>query len=191
MITETESRANFIGGSEANMIYMNYNTKTFREWWSNKLEGVVPETPSNLHMSVGTILEHDIIDLYESINNVTGIRDDQKIKGIARANTDYILNDCIIDVKASKKASEWFSKQRIPIHYKRQLIHYAYVYGFSKGMLIAYQVDDDLLDNPFMELSRNNLYEIPVEITEQDIQTHKTKIEFLEYCKGNNIMPEG
>src|SRR5699024_10170629 len=187
MITTTSDRSNYIGGSEANMIYMNYNTKTFVKWWSKKLSGLPEQEFSNKHMSVGTILEHDIVDLYERVNGVKGIRDESKVKGIARANTDYILKGRVSDVKATSKAFEWFLSGRVPINYKRQLIHYMYVFGLDEASIIAYQVDDSLLDNPFKELNENKLFEIPVKITENDILSHKNKIEYLEYCREMNI----
>ena len=184
-------REHYIGGSEANMMYLNYNTKTFKKWWEHKLTGFPTPDFTNIHMSVGTILEHEIIDLYEKKFNVTGTRDKQKIKGFARASTDYILGDKVCDVKATSKAFEWFLNQRVPIGYKRQLIHYCYVFGFKKASIIAYQVDDSLLDEPFKELDPNKLFEIPVKITNKDIQTHKQKIEFLEHCKEMNVFPVG
>lgn len=189
MITETESRANFIGGSEANMIYMNYETKTFLNWWSEKLEGIHEESPSNLPMAVGTILEHEVIDLYESINQVTGIREKQAIKGFARANTDYLIGNKVSDVKVTKKAKEWANKGKVPINYKRQLIHYCYVLDLSEASIIAYQSDESLQENPFQELKAENLFEIKVPITKEEIQIHHEKIQYLEWCKSLNIYP--
>src|SRR5690625_2847723 len=132
-------RESFIGGSEANMMYLNYNTKTFQKWWEHKLTGFPTKGFTNINMSVGTILESEILDLYESINQVKGQRDLQKIKGFARASTDYILDGKVSDVKASNKAFEWFLNERVPINYKRQLIHYCYVFGYKKASIIAYQ----------------------------------------------------
>lgn len=185
------NRESFIGGSEANMLYMNYNTKTFIKWWEHKLTGFPTMNFTNINMAVGTILESDILDLYESINQVKGERDLQKIKGFARASTDYILDNKVSDVKASNKAFEWFISERVPINYKRQLIHYLYVFGLSKASIIAYQVDEELLKEPFAELEKDKLFEIPVEITNKDIQMHKNKIEYLDYCKAMNIFPVG
>jgi len=186
-----KNRESFIGGSEANMLYMNYNTKTFIKWWEHKLTGFPTPSFTNINMSVGTILESEIIDLYESKNRVIGERDLQKIKGFARASTDYILDDKVCDVKATNKAFEWFLSGRVPINYKRQLIHYCYVFDLNKASIIAYQVDDELLKEPFSELDQNKLFEIEVKITEKDIETHKNKIEYLDYCKSMNIFPVG
>jgi len=183
------NRESFIGGSEANMLYMNYNTKTFVKWWEHKLTGFPPRRFTNINMSVGTILESDILDLYESVNRVKGERDLQKIKGIARASTDYVLDNKVSDVKATSKAFEWFLNERVPINYKRQLIHYLYVFGLSEASIIAYQVDDKLLNEPFSELNKDKLFEIPVKITDKEIQLHKNKIEYLDYCKSMNIFP--
>lgn len=190
MITTTSDRWRYVGGSEANMIYMNYNTKTFKKWWSNKLAGLPEREFNNKRMSVGTILEHDIIDLYEQKNNVVGIREASKVKGIARANTDYILGDKVSDVKATEKAFEWFLNERVPINYKRQLIHYMYVFELNKASIIAYQVDDELLNEPFQELNENKLFEIPVKITEKDITEHKKRLDYLEHCRDMNVFPE-
>lgn len=190
MITTTNDRNRYIGGSEANMIYMNYQSESFIKWWSEKLTELPSKSFTNKSMEVGTILEHDVIDLYERIHNVKGERDKQKVKGIARANTDYILEDKVSDVKVTKKAFEWFLTEKVPIHYKRQLIHYMYVFGLNRASIIAYQTDDNLLNNPFIKLDRYKLYEIPVKITKKEIELHKKKIEYLEFCKEMNVFPE-
>lgn len=189
MITETSDRHLFIGGSESNIIYLNYETKTFKEFWRGKLEGEVDSSPPNLPMAVGTILEHSVLDLYESINQVSGIREKQAIKGFARANTDYIIGNKVSDVKVTKKAMEWANKSKVPINYKRQLIHYCYVCDLTEASIIAYLSDESLQENPFQELKAENLFEIPVQITEEEIQIHHEKIQYLEWCKSLNIYP--
>lgn len=189
MITTTSDRYKFIGGSEANMVYANYDTKTFKKWWAKKLSGLPEENFTNKYMSVGTILEHDILDLYESINQVKGIREKQALKGFARANTDYVINDKVSDVKATSKAFEWFINDKVPINYKRQLIHYCYVLDIKKASIIAYQVDDGLLNDPFSDLEEKYLFEIDVPITEKEITDHKKRIDFLEHCRDINIFP--
>src|SRR5690625_2739930 len=120
----TTNRGLYIGGSEANMIYMGYHTKTFKRWWTSKLLGVYLPINTNRNMQVGTILEHEILDLYESINQVKGERGLSKTLGIARGNTDYIIGDKVIDVKATKQAYQWFLSGTVPIAYRRQLLHY-------------------------------------------------------------------
>ncbi len=190
MITTTNDRHKFIGGSEANMIYLNYKSKTFVKWWSEKLAGVPSEPYNNLSMSVGTILEHDVVDLYESVHGVKGIRDKQEIKGIARANTDYIISGKVSDVKVTTKAFEWYLKDKVPLNYKRQLIHYLHVFDYDQASIIAYQVDDGVMENPFGELSQGRLYEIEVPISAKEIEEHKKKLEYLSFCKEMNIFPE-
>src|SRR5699024_952852 len=170
--------------------YANYNTKTFIKWWEHKLTGFPKRNFTNKSMSVGTILEDEILDLYEQVYGVYGERNYQSIKGMARANTDYLLGDKVSDVKATTKSFEWFLSGRVPINYKRQLIHYCYVIGLNKASIIAYQVNDDTLNIPFTELDHRKLYEIPVKITDKDIQKHKTKLDFLEHYRDLNIFPK-
>ncbi len=172
------------------MIYMNYETNSFVKWWSAKLSESPSESFTNKHMSVGTILEHDIVDLYESVNGVKGLRDRQKIKGIARANTDYIIGNKVSDVKATGKAFEWFLKEKVPANYKRQLIHYMYVFELLQASIIAYQVDERLLADPFKPLKSTNLFEIPVPIKTKEIIEHKQRIDYLEHCKEMSIFPK-
>lgn len=190
MITTTSDRYKYIGGSEANMIYMKYDTKTFIKWWEKKLSEVPEDEFNNKSMAVGTILEHDIIDLYESVYDVKGIRDESTIKGIARANTDYISGNKISDIKASAKAFEWFISDKIPPNYKRQLIHYLYVFELYEASIIAYQVDEDRLLYPFEELDESKLFEIPVVITPDQIEEHRQRVEYLEHCRDLMIFPK-
>ncbi|GGJ86201.1 hypothetical protein GCM10007063_05890 [Lentibacillus kapialis] len=191
MITSTNDRYKYIGGSEANMIYQNYESKTFVNWWAKKLSELPGDEFTNKSMSVGTILEHDILDLYESVYHVQGEREAQKIKGIARANTDYILGDKVSDVKATYKAFEWFLKEKVPIHYKRQLIHYVYVFELNKASIIAYQVDDETADYPFNDLDPDKLFEIDVPITKKEVTEHKQRLDYMEHCREMNIFPRG
>lgn len=189
-MTVKTNRELYIGGSEANYIYMNYETKTFQTWWAYKLASIPRESLTNRNMEVGTILENEILDLYEQIHNVKGKRGLSKVKGIARANTDYILNNKVIDVKASNRAFEWFLRGTIPIHYRRQLIHYCYVFELNKASILAYQVDDSLLVNPFKELEEKRMVEIDVEITDKLIKEHKRRLNYLEVCRREYKFPE-
>src|SRR5690606_14439121 len=189
-MTVKTDRELYIGGSEANYIYLNYNSKTFQTWWAYKLAGIPLDSPTNRNMEVGTILEDEILDLYERVNNVKGKRGLSKVKGIARANTDYILNNKVIDVKASNLAFEWVLTGTIPIHYRRQLIHYCYVFGLKKASILAYQVDDSLLVNPFQELDEKRMVEIDVEITDKLIKEHERRLNYLEECRRGYKFPE-
>ena len=189
-MTVTIDRELYIGGSEANYIYMNYGTKTFQTWWAHKLAGIPLDSPTNRNMEVGTILEDEILDLYERVNNVKGKRGLSKVKGIARANTDYILGNKVIDVKASNQAFEWFLTGTIPIYYRRQLIHYCYVFEFEKASILAYQVDDSLLANPFQELDTKRMFEIDVKITLDSLKEHEQRLNYLEMCREENKFPE-
>ena len=189
-MTVKTDRELYIGGSEANYIYLNYNSKTFQTWWAHKLAGIPREAPANRNMEVGTILENEILDLYEAVHGVKGKRGLSKVKGIARANTDYILNDKVIDVKASNQAFEWFLRGAIPIHYRRQLIHYCYVFELKKASILAYQVDDSLLVNPFQELDEKRMVEIDVEITDKLIKEHERRLNYLEECRREYKFPE-
>ena len=188
-MTVKVDRELYIGGSEANYIYMNYDTKTFQTWWAYKLAGIPREAPANRNMEVGTILENEILDLYEQIHNVKGERGLSKVKGIARANTDYILGDKVIDVKASNQAFEWVLTGTIPIHYRRQLIHYCYVFEIKKASILAYQVDDSLLANPFQELDEKLMFEIDVKITLDKIKEHEIRLQYLEKCRAKYEFP--
>ncbi|WP_010093105.1 hypothetical protein, partial [Ornithinibacillus scapharcae] len=111
------------------------------------------------------------------------------IKGFARANTDYIIGNKVSDVKVTKKAKEWANKGKVPINYKRQLIHYCYVCDLTEASIIAYLSDESLQENPFQELKQENLFEIPVVITEEEIQIHHEKIMYLEWCRDMGIFP--
>lgn len=187
MITNKSDRHNFIGGSEAHYLYMGFHTSTFKNWWANKLLGFNEPYFENINMAVGTILEHDVIDLYEQLNNITGERDGQRVKGIARANTDFIYDNKVSDVKVSQKATQWHTKEKVPIKYKRQLVHYLYVTGLEKASVIAYQAD--CLENPFDSLKEDNLFEIEVPVSSEEINEHEKLIEHFADCKEKGVFP--
>src|SRR5690606_15117951 len=172
-----------------NYIYMNYGTKTFQTWWAHKLAGIPLDSPTNRNMEVGTILEDEILDLYERVNNVKGKRGLSKVKGIARANTDYIIDGKVIDVKASNLAFEWVLTGTIPIHYRRQLIHYCYVFELNKASILAYQVDDSVLVNPFQKLDEKRMSEIDVKITLDSLKEHEARLQYLEECREKYVFP--
>ena len=188
-MTVKTDRELYIGGSEANYIYMNYETKTFQTWWAYKLAGIPRESPTNRNMEVGTILENEILDLYEAVHGVKGKRGLSKVKGIARGNADYILQNKVIDVKASNSAFEWVLTGTIPIHYRRQLIHYCYVFELNKASILAYQVDDSLLANPFQKLDEKRMFEIDVKITLDSLKEHETRLQYLEECRKKYVFP--
>src|SRR5690554_6377116 len=188
-MTVKTDRELYIGGSEANYIYLNYNSKTFQTWWAYKLAGIPRESPTNRNMDVRTILENEILDLYEAVHGVKGKRGLSKVKGIARANTDYIIDDKVIDVKAANQAFEWFLTGTIPIHYRRQLIHYCYVFELNKAGILAYQVDDSLLVNPFQELDKKRMFEIDVLITLDKLEEHEARLQYLEECREKYVFP--
>ena len=45
------------------------------------------------------------------------------------------------------------------------------------------------MKDPFQELNTHLLYEIEVEITDEDIRTHQEKLDYLSYCRDLNIYP--
>ena len=85
MITETSDRHLYIGGSEANNIYLNYTTKTFLNWWSEKLN--IPEFTPRLALQlwgteVGRVAFHDVIWILSILNK---LRD---------TSENIVLTDC-------------------------------------------------------------------------------------------------
>lgn len=93
-------------------------------------------------------------------------------------------------MKASNQAFEWLLTGTIPIHYRRQLIHYCYVFGLNKASILAYQVDDSLMVNPFQKLDEKRMFEISVKITLDSLREHEQRLNYLEKCREENKFPE-
>ena len=65
MITNKD-RSGWFGASDTSFVIGNYNTKTFKNWWLEKL-GIRQNTFVNKAMKVGTYYEHKILDTIPNI----------------------------------------------------------------------------------------------------------------------------
>src|SRR5690606_39607899 len=59
----------------------------------------------------------------------------------------------------------------------------------SSDLILAYQVDDSLLVNPFQELDEKRMFEIDVLITLDKLEEHEARLQYLEECREKYVFP--
>ena len=95
---QSQDRSYYIGASDTSMVVGNWTTKTFENWWLEKL-GLNKNNFSTEATKAGNNYEHKILDSLE-IENLE--KDKQIIIDRLRVNLDGNTNACIYEVKTHK-----------------------------------------------------------------------------------------
>lgn len=103
MITDSDRRF-YIGGSDASKVIGNHSTKTFQNWWHEKLGIAEADHSENIYTSAGTRFEHPILDCYAKELGIDINKDRQIIieDKMLRINYDGDWNGTIFEVKTHK-----------------------------------------------------------------------------------------
>ena len=88
-------RSGYIGASDTKFVVGNWDTKTFKKWWLEKL-GLSKNNFHNKYTMAGTYYEHRII---EALNIPNIELDKQIIIGLLRVNLDANTKEKIYEVK--------------------------------------------------------------------------------------------
>ena len=115
-----KDRSFYIGASDTSMVVGNWNTKSFENWWLEKL-GLRKNTFSNEATKAGNNYEHKILDALE-IPNLE--KDKQIIIDRLRVNLDGNTADCIYEVKTYNSEKE-FKISKAPSTSPRKARHNA------------------------------------------------------------------
>ena len=103
MITD-QDRVGYIGASDTRFVMMNWNTKTFQDWWAVKT-GEAEEYVDNIYTRAGRAYEGRILDYLEIEE-----RDRQIIIGRLRVNLDGETKSHVVEIKTY----QWLKGFRIP-----------------------------------------------------------------------------
>ncbi len=130
----SQDRSNYFGASDTKYIVGNWETKSFENWWLEKL-GLRSNKFKNEAMVTGTYFEHKILDALE-IKNLE--KDKQIIKGRLRVNLDGNTNQKIYEIKTynSEKGFKLYKSciQQVQVQMWCSEIHKAEIdaYGLIK-----------------------------------------------------------
>lgn len=198
-------RSGWFGASDVGFICGNWKTKTFLNWWMQKI-GVNRDHFDNQYTLAGTHFEHKILLSL----GVPGMRLDEQVKHEAlllRVNYDGLTDDCAWECKTykldkggaprsgSKRAiaaggSYTTDSWKMPKKYWQQVQVQMYAKGLRKGKIIAYGLEEADYDNFLRPID-------PRRIKTEDIPYDQTwistvflpRLRVLADCLRKGILP--
>lgn len=180
MIT-TKDRSGWFGASDTSTIVGNYNTKTFKSWWLQKL-GLSQNTFSNKAMEVGNVFEHKILD------TISGVRKDHQIlipELRLRVNYDGDKDGTIYEVKTTK------GEAKVSKAYWRQAQVEMFAMKTDRLYIVFYQLTERDYLNYFAEIDPARLTMIPVEYDHEWIEKeYYPKLKYLVKCLEEGVLPK-
>ena len=174
-----KDRSYYIGASDTSMVVGNWNTKTFENWWLEKL-GIRKNKLNTEAIQAGNNYEHKILDSLE-IDNLE--KDKQIIIDRLRVNLDGNTDTCIYEVKTHKEEKEF----KVSKQYWRQAQVEMYASGIYELYIVAYALQENDYQNYFNKIDKNRLQLIKVEYDKNFIENeYLPKLEIL-----TNYLKEG
>lgn len=194
MIIDSSDRRRFIGGSDMNYVYGSYGSRSFKDWWGEKVTGVKAYKLGGKYIDTGTLLEASILEelgIDEKYWSIKVIKEGT-ISGVNTDAFEYDIDDPIIhEVKTAgiEKAGKWMMGYSLPIGYRRQVYHAMWVCGCRRGKIHVLGIKDDEYDNPFAIDMDSRIYSFDLSIDDFDIGEHVMRIGFLTECFNDHIIP--
>lgn len=178
----SQDRSYYIGASDTNMVVGNWDTKTFENWWLEKL-GLRKNEFKTEAMQTGTNYEHKILEALE-IDNLE--MDKQIIVDRLRVNLDGNTDTCIYEVKTYNKEKEF----KVSKQYWKQAQVEMYASGIHKLFIVSYALEEKDYKNFFNEIIKERIRLNEVEYDEEFIQKeYLPKLKILSECLKEGVYP--
>lgn len=176
----SQDRSQYIGASDTSMVVGNWNTKSWSNWWLEKL-GLYRNGLKNIAMQTGTNYEHKILDSLE-IEELE--KDKQIIIDRLRVNLDGNTKDCIYEVKTYNFDKEF----KVSKQYWRQAQVEMYASNIHKLFIVAYGLKENDYANYFNNIDKSRIQMLHIEYDENFIYNEylpklKILVEFLKKGK--------
>ncbi len=179
---QSQDRSGYIGASDTSMVVGNWNTKTFENWWLEKL-GLNKRTLNTEATKAGNNYEHKILKALE-IENLE--YDKQIIIGRLRVNLDGNTNTCIYEVKTHNANKEF----KVSKQYWRQAQVEMYASNIHKLYIVSYALREEDYINYFNKIDFNRLNKSEISYDEEFIQEeYLPKLMILSECLERGVFP--
>ena len=179
---QSQDRSYYIGASDTSMVVGNWTTKTFENWWLEKL-GLNKNSFSSEATKAGNNYEHKILDSLE-IENLQ--KDKQIIIDRLRVNLDGNTDTCIYEVKTHKSEKKF----KVSKQYWRQAQVEMYASKIHKLFIVAYALEEQDYNNYFNEIDKKRIQLIPIEYDEKFIESeYLPKLQILSKCLKKGVFP--
>lgn len=173
-------RSGWFGASDTATIMGRWDTKTFRQFWLQKL-GLNHDYYTNLQMETGTAFEHRILE-FIGVNRM----DRQiKIRGYRlRVNLDGETSDEISEVKTHKShtfkvSMAYWMQAQVEMHAARKNLR-----------IVAYNLEPDDYKNWFREIDADRLSYHKIEYDHAWVENeYLPRIRYLAHCLRKGVFP--
>lgn len=180
MITDKD-RSYWFGASDTSKIMGNYDTKTFKKWWLEKL-GLRRSTFESKAMKTGTHYEHKILD------TIPNIKKDRQIFICClrlRVNLDGETEDTIYEVKTH--ISDTF---KLVKSYRQQVQVQMFATGKRRAYIVAYKLTESDYKNYFNKIDLERITYHQINYDEDFINEYLEKLKYLCECLRKGKMPK-
>jgi hypothetical protein len=183
-LIKSKDRSGYIGASDTKYVIGNWNTKTFKNWWLEKL-GISTEHFDNKYTMAGTNYEHKII---EALNIPNIEMDKQIIVGRLRVNLDANTNKKIHEIKTYNYEKGFdLSKHK---DYINQVQVQMYASKIHNAEIDAYGLLEEDYKNYFRDIDKDRLSFHEIEYNEDWInKEYLPKLKYLEECLEKGKFP--
>lgn len=181
----SKDRSGYIGASDTKYVVGNWNTKTFKNWWLEKL-GLSKSDFSNKYTIAGTNYEHKIID---ALNIPLIEKDKQIIIGRLRVNLDANTKKRIHEIK-TYNYEKGFDIERHK-DYVGQVQVQMYASKIHEAEIDAYGLLEEDYKNYFNEIDKTRLSVYEIQYDETWIkEEYLPKFKYLEECLDIGKFPD-
>lgn len=180
---QNQDRSGYIGASDTSMVVGNWNTKSFEQWWLEKL-GLNRNKLNTEAIKAGNNYEHKILEALE-ISNIE--MDKQIIKNRLRVNLDGNTTTCIYEVKTHNAEKEF----KVSKQYWRQAQVEMYASNIFNLYIVAYSLQESDYKNYFNNIDKTRIEKIKIEYDKNFIDNeYLPKLKILEQCLIDGRFPE-
>ena len=179
---QSQDRSYYIGASDTSMVVGNWNTKSFENWWLEKI-GLRQNKLNNEAIKAGNNYEHKILETLE-IPDLE--MDKQIIIDRLRVNLDGNSKTCIYEVKTHRADKEF----KVSKPYWRQAQVEMYASKIYDLYIVAYGLIEKDYKNYFNKIDKERLKLHKVEYDEDFIKNeYIPKLEILSKCLKEGVFP--
>lgn len=182
---KNKDRSKYFGASDTKYVIGNWNTKTFKKWWLEKL-GFATERYDNKYTLAGTNYEHKIID---ALNIPLIEKDNQFIKDRVRVNLDGNTKEKIYEIKTYGFEKGFDIEKHKDYIYQVQV--QMYVSKIHKAEIDAYGLLENDYINFFNDIDLERLSKYEIEYNEKWLkEEYIPKINYLTECLIKQKFPD-
>ena len=184
---QSQDRSGWFGASDTAYIMGNWKTKTFQNWWLQKL-GLDNRHFSTVATNAGTYFEHGVLD------SIIAYRKDHQIiipELLLRVNLDGDAPGQIFEIKTHKAEKEFkVSKayyQQVQVQCFAKLMEEGEV---PSAEIVSYALTEDDYKDFFRPIDPERIKRHPVAYDMAFIDSYLPRLKYLGECLRKGVFPE-